>query len=394
MSDLYPLKLPASFREKIWGKRELAPLLQRQEPAPIGELWFSFEENQIANGPLQGRTLASLMTEFGPRLMGRSFRPVAMSRRSAGKARGTQPAPPRDARPYFPILAKFIFSSDQLSVQVHPADDYALEHEGGPGKTEAWYVVDAEQGARLAIGLTEKFPTDELRRAAQTGEIKNYLNWIEARKGQIFFVPPGTPHTIGPGLIICEIQQNSDLTYRFHDFDRLGDGGKPRDLHIEQAVAVTRQEPYPGPQEPFPFPLLSSQHNEWRRELLVACPHFAVERIEFEKAVSYSPDPERAHLLMFIAGKGRLRTDAQSAERSAGGGAAAEETLYSAADAYLIPADAGPFALVPDSTTTIIRSYLPDVADLRKQLGEAGASADQIRRLVASAVGGVAVSSV
>ncbi len=382
MTDLYPLKLPASFREKIWGKRELAPLLPRHEASPIGELWFSFEENQIANGPLRGRTLGSLMTELGPRLMGTSYQPAAMSRRSAGQARR---AAPENAQPYFPILAKFIFSSDQLSVQVHPADDYALEHEGGPGKTEVWYIVDAEPGARLAIGLTRKLSSDELRRAAQTGEIKDHLNWIEPRKGQVFFVPPGTPHTIGPGLILCEIQQNSDLTYRFYDFGRLGDDGKPRALHIKRAVAVTRQELYPGPLKPFRFPPLRSPDDKWSRELLVACPHFAVELIEYEKPVPYAPDPERAHLLMFTAGAGRLRINTPSGEGPVGaGGDSAGEHAYRTADAYLIPAGAAPFTLIPSSATTIIRSYLPDVANLRKQLDEAGASPDQIDRLVIS----------
>lgn len=377
MTDLYPLKLPASFREKIWGKRDLAPLLPRQEPSPIGELWFSFEENQIANGPLRGRTLGSLMREFGPRLMGTSYQPVAMSRRSAGQARRTAP---EDEQPYFPILAKFIFSSDQLSVQVHPADEYALEHEGGPGKTEIWYVVHAEPGARLAIGLTRKLSADELRRAAETGEIKNYLNWIEVRQGQVFFVPPGTLHTIGAGLILCEIQQNSDLTYRFYDFGRLGDDGKPRALHIERALAVTRQDPYPGPQEPFLF-----ADDKWRRELLVACPHFAVERIECRTPVSYIADPERAHLLLFTAGEGRLTADAPRGKGSVdGGGASTVDHAYRTADAYLIPADAGPFTLVPSSATTIIRSYPPDVADLEKQLDEGGAAADRIRRLILS----------
>ena len=377
MSDLYPLKLPPSFRQKIWGKRDLSPLLPRQEPSPIGELWFSFEENRIANGPLRGRTLGSLMSEFGPRLMGTSYEPVAMSRRSAGEGRQASPG---GEEPYFPILAKFIFSSDQLSVQVHPADDYALEHEGGPGKTEMWYIVDAEPGARLAIGLTRKLSSDELQRAAQSGEIRNYLNWIEARKGEAFFVPPGTPHTIGAGLILCEIQQNSDLTYRFYDFDRLGDDGSRRTLHIEQAVAVTRQEPYGGPQQAFRF-----SDEQWRRELLAACPYFAVERIAFEKQVSCTPDPERAHLLLFTAGEGRLETSEQGDEgRSIGGDGSGEGDVYRASDAYLIPADAEPFTLDPSSPTTIIRSFLPDMAAIQKQLEEAGAAADQIRRLVFS----------
>ena len=246
--------------------------------------------------------------------------------------------------------------------------------------------MHAEPAARLAIGLTRKLSADELRRAAETGEIKNYLNWIEVRQGQVFFVPPGTLHTIGPGLILCEIQQNSDLTYRFYDFGRLGVDGKPRALHIERAVG--RHPPrslIPDRKSPFAFrpqalPTTSGAENcSWPARI------FAVERIVYVKPVSCIADPERAHLLLFTAGEGRLTASASPGEGSAGGaGDSTEDHAYQAADAYLIPADAGPLTLIPSSATTMIRSYLPDLADLQKQLDEAGAAAHQIRRLILS----------
>ena len=118
-------------------------------------------------------------------------------------------------RAYFPILTKLLFTADRLSVQVHPDDNYALAHEGGPGKAEAWCVAAAEPGARIALGVKEGLSTDELRRSAETGEITDYLNWIEVKPGETYFVPPGTLHALGPGLVICEVQQNSDFDLPF-----------------------------------------------------------------------------------------------------------------------------------------------------------------------------------
>ena len=155
---------------------------------PIGEVWYSFEENRVANGRFAGETLGSLIERFGERLMGPGYKPSSLQRRSASEEPATgHPSP----RAYFPILTKLLFTADRLSVQVHPDDNYALAHEGGPGKTEAWYVAAAEPGARIALGVKEGLSTDELRRSAETGEITNYLNWIEVNPGETLLRPSG-----------------------------------------------------------------------------------------------------------------------------------------------------------------------------------------------------------
>jgi mannose-6-phosphate isomerase len=296
------------------------------------------------------------MALLGPRLMGPNYRASGLRRTSTGASKPDAAA----GEAYFPILSKLLFTADKLSVQVHPDDAYGLRHDGGPGKTEMWYVVDAEAGASIALGLTKRLTPEAMRAAAEDGTIEQFLNWIPVRAGQTLFVAPGTLHSIGPGLVLCEIQQNSDLTYRFFDFGRLGDDGKPRPLHIGQAVAVTKQESHSGPTPAFRFPGAPGN-----RELLAACPYFAAERLEWEGPLDYAPDANHSDLLMFLRGEGRIGDDA-----------------YAAGDAYLIPAEAPPFAIAASSLTEVIRSYVPDLDLLRGELLKEGASAHQIQRLL------------
>jgi mannose-6-phosphate isomerase len=270
---------------------------------------------------------------------------------------------------YFPLLAKLLFTSDVLSVQVHPDDEYALAREDGPGKTEMWHVVAAQPGAAVALGLTATMSAVELCRAARNGDIERQLRWIPVRKGETLFIPPGTLHTIGPGLVLCEIQQNSDLTYRLYDFLRVDAEGEPRPLHIEQAAAVTRQAPHPGAQQAFLFPPSNFVSERWRRELLAACKYFAAERLCWEETFEYLPDPKRFQLLVFLHGTGRI-------------GVARAGEAYRAGDAYLIPAEAPPFPVEAQSPTEVVRAYVPDLDSLRAELIEAGAGQKQIDRLL------------
>ena len=344
------------MREKIWGARDLAPILGPQESA-IGEAWYSYEKNAVSNGPLAGVTLGELVSDLGAELMGDSYRPSELTRRSADDPQNSEAASPT---PYFPLLSKLIFTIDRLSVQVHPDDKYALAHEGGPGKTEMWYVVHAAPGASVALGLTKKLTPHQLRHAAHSGEIGNCLNWVLVHKHDTFLVAPGTLHSIGPDLVLCEIQQNSDLTYRFYDFGRLGTDGMPRPLHIDRAVAVTRQGSRPQPIPPLRFP-----DQIWNRELLVACPYFATERLRWSNSLTYRPDRARFHLLIFLEGDGRIG-----------------EYRYRKGDGYLVPAHAEPFLLQPASATAVIRSYVPDLASLRNELRQAGAGDEQLRSVL------------
>jgi mannose-6-phosphate isomerase len=162
-----------------------------------------------------------------------------------------------------PLLIKFLFTTGKLSVQVHPPDDYARRHHGSPGKTEMWHVLAAEPGARIAAGFREPVSRERLREAALSGEIERLLAWYDARPGDTFFLPAGTVHAIGPGLALLEVQENSDLTYRLYDY------GRPRELHLEHALAVAHREPYdPRRQE--------------REGVLAECPYFRTEKLRLD----------------------------------------------------------------------------------------------------------------
>jgi mannose-6-phosphate isomerase len=172
-----------------------------------------------------------------------------------------------------PLLVKFLYTSEALSVQVHPSDDYARRHENSYGKTEMWVILRAEPGARIAHGLREPVSRERLREAALSGEIEELLNWVTVAAGDVLFTPAGVIHAIGAGIALCEIQQNSDVTYRLYDY------GRPRELHIDKAVEVSRLEPGPARTTP-------SAVGEGR-ELLVRCEHFEVERVRLEPTGTY-----------------------------------------------------------------------------------------------------------
>jgi mannose-6-phosphate isomerase class I len=272
--------------------------------------------------------------------------------------------------------------------------------EGGPGKTEMWHIVDAKPGAKLVVGLSRQMSQDELCRAAASGEIEKDLNWVPVEKGQTLFIAPGTLHTIGAGLVICEIQQNSDLTYRFYDFGRCGTDGKPRPLHIEQAAKVTRQAARPGPLASFRFPAGANRASHFQRELLAACGYFAAERLSLSGESLYEPDPQRFHLLIFLEGSGSLEVGAAIGRRgpeigrTSEGNLAAESSLaasgsvdswgredYRPGDAYLVPAECEPFQWQAKSATVALRSYDPDLAALRDEIKATGASGEQFEPL-------------
>ncbi len=331
MTSLYPLRLTPSPRERIWGTKDLRPYFG-DFAEPVGEIWYSFEANQVSNGPLAGRSLGSLMTEFGARLMGVGHQPRQLVRRSPGSGGDSTPR-----SPYFPILAKMLFAAQTLSVQVHPDDEYGLKHEGGPGKTEFWYVAAALPGASVVLGLTEQMSPAQLVAAAKSGEIERFLNWVPVSAGDAILIQPGTLHTLGAGVTICEIQQNSDLTYRFFDFGRLDPSGKPRELHIEQGAAVVRSDATRQKVVPQSIP-----DSTFDRTLLARCPYFETEKLAWTSAVSYSASPERFELLMFVEGSGRIGADS-----------------YRPGDCYLIPASAEPFEIRPNGPAAALRASEP-----------------------------------
>jgi len=225
---MYPLKFHPVYKEKIWGGDALARLFGRQLPSRrVGESWeiaaHPHGQSIVSNGPLAGTALVDLLKSRRDEIMGKTpLVPVA----GGGD------------RERFPLLIKLLDCNDWLSVQVHPDDEYARAHEGELGKTESWVVLYAAPGAQIVYGLEPGTTRDEFAAAIAQNRVEEYLHKVEVRAGDIFSVPSGTVHALGRGVVVAEIQQNSDTVYRVYDWGRLGDDGKPRELHVEKALSV------------------------------------------------------------------------------------------------------------------------------------------------------------
>lgn len=226
---MHPIRLAASLHATIWGGRRLVrDGLKQLSPGEvlIGEAWET-EVNTIAqNEPYMGKTLGELVETYGTALLGEQAVAVFGKR--------------------FPLLAKFIDANAKLSVQVHPNDLYAAAHEGGKlGKTECWYILDAAPGASIVHGFTNATTYSEVRHAIETVTLETLLKEVPVAAGDVIFVPAGTVHAIGGGVLLYELQEYSDLTYRMYDYGRLTADGAPRELHIERSLDVARYHPSP-----------------------------------------------------------------------------------------------------------------------------------------------------
>lgn len=217
---LYPYTFQPIFKERVWGGRNLETLYKKQLPqgGPIGESWEISDRPKdvsvITNGPLAGKDLHWLTENFGSRVLGQ--------------------AKTLDGR--FPLLIKLLDAQEKLSLQVHPPASEATELGGDP-KTEMWYIADAAPGAELYVGLRKDVSRADFERKIRDGSVADCFHRIPVRAGDAMFLPSGRVHAIGAGLVIFEIQQNSDTTYRVFDWNRVGLDGKPRELHIDQSLA-------------------------------------------------------------------------------------------------------------------------------------------------------------
>jgi mannose-6-phosphate isomerase len=217
---LGPFRLAPWFSERPWGRRDLRPWYGIEVTAarrdPVGEAWLTGPESVVETGRMAGQTLGSVAAVAGEALLG-----------SAGGAE-------------FPLLVKLLFPADKLSVQVHP-DDAQAHAMGQPrGKTECWYVLEAEPGATIALGLKPGATADVVRAAIADGTMEEWMNWVPVQRGDMVFVDAGTVHAIGPGVVLLETQQTCDVTFRMYDY------GRPRELHVEQALGVMRQKTAAG----------------------------------------------------------------------------------------------------------------------------------------------------
>ncbi|MFN0104570.1 MAG: type I phosphomannose isomerase catalytic subunit [Bryobacteraceae bacterium] len=300
-----PVRLQPRFVERVWGTTELAPWFPNAT-VKTGEVWFTSDDNETS----EGVTLRALMERDGEKLLGSAVQPAYGGR--------------------FPILVKFLFTREKLSVQVHPDDVYSEVYEGSPGKTEMWYVLRAEPDATIAAGFRQTLRPEQLRQAVFEGTVEAQLEWWPVAAGETYFVPARTVHAVGAGVVICEIQQNSDITYRLWDY------GRRRELHVESSLAVADLGPHPGPTTPIPF---------GGGELLASCPYFAAERVDLNEPVDWHSDTERFHLLVATRGSGVLK---------AGEG----EWRMRQGECWLIPARCGTYS-IDGADLEILRVYVP-----------------------------------
>ncbi len=335
--NIYPLTFTPVFRDYIWGGRNLETKLDRTlPPGIVAESWdvsgHPSSPTKVDNGPLTGKTLPELLTMLGLDLVG--------SRSQAMLDRGK-----------FPLLIKLLDANKRLSVQVHPSDAYATVHENGElGKTEMWYILHAEPGAYLIYGLKPGVSPASFRQALEAGNLESCLHQLPVKAGDAIFIPAGSVHAIMAGIILAEIQQNSDTTYRVYDWNRLGVDGKPRPLHIDKALEVINFELV----EPGPFsPRLLEEGQGFRRELITTCPYFNVERITFERAgASFKGQCEGSTFEIWgtMTGLGRVVWAGQPLE-------------LPAVRFTLLPAVLGQFEIEVTEPSVLLRTYVPGSVD-------------------------------
>lgn len=319
-----PLIFEPLLKVRVWGGTALKSRPAGEIPAdPVGESWeladHGADTTLVAEGPLAGRSLHELMVQDRDALCGRAV----------------DPANPE----VFPLLLKLIDPLQDLSVQVHPNDTYAGQQVAGElGKTEAWYVLEAEPGAKLYRGFVDGVSKEQFAAAVEAGTVADILNGFAVEPGDVVYMPAGMVHALGAGVRIAEIQQNSDTTYRVFDWNRVGLDGQPRELHIDHALAVS-QFGEQGESRCAPEPVAQAG---CVRERFVNCEKFQFERLSaFEGApVELNTEGRSFHLLTVVEG---------SATVTAGG----ETVTRSRWDSVLVPAAAGSYQLEADGAVLL-----------------------------------------
>lgn len=321
--ELYPLNFKPIYKEKIWGGNKLKTNFNRDLPNnSIGESWeiaaHSDDISTIKNGPLRGQRLTTIIEKNPKKMMGDN------------KINN------------FPLLVKLLDASKNLSVQVHPDDQYALKKEGEAGKTEMWYILDAEPEAKLIYGLKPGTTKNDIAISTRNGKLEKYLNEVSVNTGDILFIPPGTIHATGEGILLAEIQQNSDTTYRVYDWNRKGKNGKPRPLHIDQALKVINFNNKPVTAK---SKALTCKYRDYNRRFLAACPYFITEKIEIKNEFNIKTDKNKFNILLPLSGEGILYHQQKKYSMKAG------ETLF-------IPAALKEIKI--EGNINLLRIYIPE----------------------------------
>ncbi|KHD13780.1 type I phosphomannose isomerase catalytic subunit [Clostridium butyricum] len=313
---MYPIKFENLYYERIWGGKDLEKFRNNVPEGVIGESWdIACHKNgtgKVANGELKGKGFDEVIKEYGNKFLGNSI----------------------SIDEDFPLLIKLITAKDKLSVQVHPNDEYAKKVENDLGKTEAWYVVDAEEGASLIVG-TKDCDKETFKKAIEDGNLDKYLNKIPVKKGDFFYVQSGLVHAICEGILIAEIQQSSDTTYRVYDYNR------GREIHVEKALDVIdfslKGENTQG---------ITIKNDGYDKTYLCLGEYFTIQKYEVNTSVKEASDEDRFYLFTCVDGEGTIKYN---------GG---EENI-SMGDSIFIPASLGEYELC--GKFTLLKSYVPDV---------------------------------
>jgi len=324
MATLYPFKFKTIYKDKIWGGEKIRDILKKDfAPLPnCGETWeisgVKSDVSVVENGDLAGQSLAALLESYQQELVGKRVY----------ERFGNE----------FPLLVKFIDANDDLSIQVHPDDELARERHNSFGKTEMWYIIQADEGSSLITGFNQPLNQDIYLEKFNSGQLNDILNKEEAKAGDVFFLPAGRVHTIGKGLLIAEIQQTSDITYRIYDFDRVDDKGNKRELHTEEALAAIDynfHEEYKS--------LYQEKQNEAVE--VVSCPYFTTHILDYTENVTrdYSIDSFVIHVC--VAGSYTLEYAGQQLDVKMG-------------DSILIPATIKEVTLKTSAGFKILESYI------------------------------------
>jgi len=322
MGNLYPLLMLPGFDPRPWGTHDLSPIYpNRKFEEKIGEAWLSGDDCKVANGLFTGQTLAQLSEKYGRDLVGDA-------------------AP--DAR-RFPLLLKFLFPHEKLSVQVHP-DDQQARRVGQPwGKTECWYVAHAKPGAQIALGLKPGVTIGQLEQAIREKHAEDLLNWLNVYTGDMIYVAGGTVHTLGPGSVIVETQQQSDTTYRLYDY------GRPRELHLTQGLAAVKLKVASGKVVRPARAQIPGSNN--RRAPLIAAPYFVVDMFEMKDAQELNTlddsGKSSAQILVAVEGCGVVEA------------AGVEPVTVAKGDAVVVPGSVGSFTVRPQWTLEFLRARVP-----------------------------------
>jgi mannose-6-phosphate isomerase len=277
MSELVPFRLEPYFRTRIWGFNDLSPWFDyKTDGEPIGEVWLTGEMCKAATGPLAGQSLTEVTRKLGRGLLGTAF--------GDGE---------------FPLLIKLLFPKEKLSVQVHPDDAMAQKYGEPRGKTECWYALDAEPGAKVALGIHPGVAAEQIRTAIESSTLEELLEMVPVNKGDMLFVDAGTVHAMGPGVVILETQQTSDRTYRMYDY------GRPRELHIDKSLEAMRVKTRAGKIPP---------HAENGHTVLIDETYFKIERWDVPAGDTGRLAEKNGKVQMFFVEDGAIRISAEGGD--------------------------------------------------------------------------------